>query len=216
MSTATTAAVRPRRPHRGLRGVSAALALAALGGGCASTAAHDVHDVHDHAASPVSGAAAPTAVPATSDLRSTCTVPHPKTDHDQLTSVDLVADREQLVLAFTLARPVGPGNLTLKVVAASDSGAGNPAQGFSITTALSNGVPVAVALQTPTGSRSAGQPQDLVHVIDNQVHIGLPSSLLDQLGPRWRWSASTADATSHASCPVARPSGGLATITVER
>ena len=115
------------------------------------------------------------------------------------------------MLAFTLAQPVA-GNLTVKVVAATDAKA--TSQGFSVTAALHDTTPTAVALQTPTSTTSAERPEDLVHVMGNQVHIGVPSSLLDQLGPRWHWSASTATATGHASCPATNDSDNPATITV--
>jgi hypothetical protein len=217
MTTATTAAAPPCRPHPRLRGASVTLVLLALASGCASTApAHAAHAAH--ATSPAgapTAAAAPTALPATSDLYSACHMPSSRSSESQLKTVEVVAEGDQLVLAFTLTQPV-TGNLTVKVVASAETtnGSTNPPQGFSVTAALRNRVPVAVALQTPAGSSSAGQPQDLVHVIDNQVHIGVPSSLLNQLGPRWHWSASTASATSHAQCPATTQAGDPATIAV--
>lgn len=181
--------------------VPATLLLIGFAGGCNSPAQPSEH-VHDHHLTEAAGPAAPTAVPTTAELSSTCEVPAPTSGDAQLESVELVVAGDQLVLAFTLAAPV-TGDLTVKVVAAPDAGSGAQDGGFGITAALRDAEPVAVALQTPTSTTAAPRPGDLVHVVDNQVHIGVPRTLVDQLGPRWHWSASTASGARHATCPVA-------------
>ena len=199
-----------RRLHHRPQGALAALLLAALGSGCTPSPA-PLPSGHEHHVNGAAGTVAPTTVPAASTLHSFCEVQAPPPGQDQLRSVELGVAEDQLVLAFDLTHAVAD-ELTVKVVAASDAAGAGAGAGFSVTAAVRGAVPVAVTLQTPTSTSSAARPEDFVHVEGHQIHIGVPSSLVVQLGRRWHWSASTASATTHASCPAAR--SGPATIAV--
>ena len=191
--------------------MGAAALLVAVTSGC--TAPAPAAAVHGHHAS--GPAAAPTGVPAVRTSDSSCEVTGPAPAGTRLRSVELVVAQEQLVIAFTLTEPV-TDELTVKVVASSDATGAGAGAGFSLTAAVRGNQPVALALQTPTSTTAADRPGDFVHVEGDQIHIGVPGSLVELLGRRWHWSASSASATARASCPATADQAGPAAVAVPR
>jgi len=123
-----------------------------------------------------------------------------------------MAQGDQLVIAFTLAQKV-PTDLTVHLTATPGTTVTRQDQPtLTVAATVRDAVPVSLRLTTPTGSGAASAPQDHLHVIDNQLHIGIPSSLLATVGSQWHWSAtaSSGAATSEAAsarCPANAGSG---------
>ena len=78
---------------------------------------------------------------------------------------------------------------------------------LSVAATVRGAVPVSLQLTTATGSGAASAPQDHLHVMDNQLHIGIPSSLLTTVGPQWHWTATATSGAAHSQCPANTESG---------
>lgn len=169
--------------------------------GCASTpTAHSTHP----SPTPTSGAgSAPTAVQAGATLLSTCSGSADASGDAAIRSVDLVTQDRELVVAFNLAQPIS-GDLTVSVAAAPgrNSSTSNADEGVSITATMRRGAPVSVTVAAPGGSASPSQVQDVVHVVDSQVHIGLPGAILEPLGSDWHWWATARSGADSGRCPA--------------
>jgi hypothetical protein len=112
-----------------------------------------------------------------------------------------------LVIAFTMAQKI-PAELTVHLVASPGTTATPQDQPtLTVTATVHDAVPVSLQLTTPTGSGSASRPQDHLHVMDNQLHIGIPSSLLTAVGAQWHWSATATSGAAHSQCPAGAGSG---------
>jgi len=162
----------------------------------------------------VPGAAAPTSLPTTgADLYSACTTPDAAGGNTELTSVELVTQDGQLVLAFTMAKPVA-GDLRLEVAfgAGHDPAATPAARKFTVQVALQDGLPSEAVVQTPSGASAPPQPGDVVHVVDNMVHVGLPGGILKPLGSSWHWKAEASGGAGTVACPSAADGSGVVTV----
>ena len=96
-----------------------------------------------------------------------------------------------------------PADLTVHLTATPGTTVtGQEQPTLSVTARVRGTVPVSLQLTTPTGSGSASSPQDHLHVMDNQLHIGIPSSLLTTVGPQWHWSATATSGAAHSQCPA--------------
>ncbi|SEQ27674.1 hypothetical protein [Microlunatus flavus] len=206
MTSTTTPARRPRRPAlRGLRGASAAVVLSLAATGCAlgptsaAAPAAEGNAAQAHAA--------PTALPAAGDLTSSCTRPSPGGGPAALLAVELTAQGDQLVIAFTLEQTVRDELVVRLTAGPGTAVAGDEQPALVVTATVRGSVPVALRITTSTGSGSARAPEDHLHVMGNQVHVGVPRSLLVTVGDQWHWSATATSGTTRARCPAAAGSG---------
>jgi hypothetical protein len=200
VTTTTTAAMRPRRPLQGLRGASAAVVLSLAAAGCAANSTTAAVPAAE--AEPAHAHAAPTALPTSGDLTSSCTQPSRGGGAAALTSVDLMAQGDQLVIAFTLAQRI-PDDLTVHLTASPGMAIARQEQpAVTVTATVRGSVPVSLQITTPTGAGSARAPEDHLHVMGHQLHIGIPSSLLTTVGAQWHWRATAASGTGSARCPA--------------
>jgi hypothetical protein len=115
---------------------------------------------------------------------------------------------DQLVIAFTMSAHKVPADLSVRIAATPGTAVTDHDQpALTITATLRDTMPVSLEITAPTGSGSASAPQDHLHVVDNQLHIGIPNSLLVTVGPQWHWSASATSGAAHSQCPADAGSG---------
>jgi hypothetical protein len=206
VTSTTPAAKRPRGPLRGLRGASVALLLTLTSSaGCTSAATTAAAPAAQ--AEPAHAHAAPTALPASGDLASSCTQPSAGGGDAALSAVDLISQGDQLVIAFTMAQKIS-ADLTVQLTASPGAAVAQEAQpALTVAATVRGDVPVALRLTTPTGSGSASAPQDHLHVMDNQLHVGIPNGLLTTVGPRWHWRATATSGADRSRCPASTGNG---------
>jgi hypothetical protein len=128
---------------------------------------------------------APTALPANGDLDTRCTDGNGDTAGIDLSSVALVSQDDQLVVAFAFSSGVpNHGAAILTIQAGSQDGSASHQLGIQ----LLEGKPAASFVATsPTSSPT--RLYDAVHVADGQVHAAFPAAAVTDLGPKWNWFA---------------------------
>lgn len=212
MSSAVRQGYALRGPEQGLRRAGPVTLLTLLAAasltGCVPAAGAVPATAPDPAASASEGGA-PTSIPSGVDFSSTCSGPETATENGWLKSVEVVTQADQLVIAYTLATPVaGDMELTFSAASGADVADDDTDRGFTVTVGVEDGFPVRAAVQTPSGTTEAENAADVVHVVANTAHIGMPAGILDPLGASWHWSASAVSGNAHAACPVA-PEGAV-------
>ncbi|SDR69807.1 hypothetical protein SAMN04488543_0096 [Friedmanniella luteola] len=109
---------------------------------------------------------------------------------------------DQLVIGFTMATTIS-ADLTVQLTASPGTRVtAHDQPALVITATVHAAVPVSLQLTAPTGSGSASNVQDHLHVMDDQLHIGIPSSLLVTVGPQWHWSATATSGEARGRCPL--------------
>jgi hypothetical protein len=188
-----------------------ALAAVVVLAGCSAVAGSS-HAGHGQDTVPSAGA--PTTLPTTgADLYSSCTTPDADGGNAELTSVELVAQDGQLVLAFNLAKPVtGELRLEADFGAGHDPAATPAAKKFTVEIGLQDGRPSEAVVRTPSGATSPSQPGDVVHVMENIVHVGLPAGILQPLGSQWHWKTAASTGSSTVACPAAAVGAGVVAV----
>ncbi|MCG2623614.1 hypothetical protein LVY72_17085 [Arthrobacter sp. I2-34] len=190
------------------------LALSAFLAGCSAPAesGHPGQDPIARTDAPGTGTPA-SRLTAGAGLYSACTTPEAAKDGTGLTSVALVTQDGQLVLAFTFVKPVA-GNLRLEsAFGAGHDPADTPAAGkFTVQVSLADGLPSEAVVRTPSGASVAARTADVVHVAGNLVHVDLPGGILTPLGGEWHWRAAVSSATGAVACPGAGDGSGVVTV----
>jgi len=151
---------------------------------------------------------APTELPSGGDLQTSCGDSlDDGTGHD-IAGVELVRQGDVLVAAFTLVAPPVSGDSFYTVQLDTPDGTALRQLGIELDGSA------AVAAYVASSPDDVQRLDGTVHVDGAEVHAAFPASVLEGLGPGWRWTAGVGTETTVQDICPGSGAGPVAPIVV--